>query len=343
MANYMIDPSMVAGLLGYGGTTPEEQVAGKAKGAFRVALAQGAAPKQATATAQTSAGPAQQLQNEQLSEYNAALEERNKTVQDLFNQRRQSMQEARTNNAALAKYNALGNALRALVQPLGWGLGSGFENGVLPVSTGGYQPADNRQYIEAFNRALKADNDLRNVGVQELETQLKYADENVADARRRDYMREQQQMSKEAAEQRHNYTMAEVKARSDKRKEELDARSEARMKELGARADASLDQIRLRASLSSRGKTVPRTERQRFDEKVRENWLKAMDDYEKGRTATPPADFETYYKQRAAAIGYDYGPAKQEAKPAAKSTRRSADLGAATNNNSTTKRKTANL
>ena len=79
--------------------------------------------------------------------------------QKMLDERKASLEAQRTDNVRLARFNALGNALRTMVQPLGWAIGG---------STASVQPYDNRQYLEAFNRAVKADQDLRNLaGAQE--------------------------------------------------------------------------------------------------------------------------------------------------------------------------------
>ena len=79
-------------------------------------------------------------------------------IQSLFDERRKAAEKERTNQLALASYNSLGNALRSLAQPLGWWAGG---------STVGVQPYDRRAYLDAFNRAVAAGSDLRNIDNQE--------------------------------------------------------------------------------------------------------------------------------------------------------------------------------
>jgi hypothetical protein len=64
-----------------------------------------------------------------------------------------------------------------MVQPLGWAIGGQGK------ATGGVQPYDNRQYLQAFERAMKANEDLRNIGTLEGEYQFKLADEDYRRAR----------------------------------------------------------------------------------------------------------------------------------------------------------------
>lgn len=105
-------------------------------------------------------------------ETQAAAEQRNASFQNMLDTRRQAAEQQRTSDVKMAKYNALGNLLTTMVQPLGWAAGG--RNG----ATGGVQKYDDRQYIQAFNRAVKASDDLRNIGTAESEYQFKLADEN---------------------------------------------------------------------------------------------------------------------------------------------------------------------
>ena len=103
----------------------------------------------------------------------AARQERDNAIQAMFDARKKALEKARTDDVRLASFNALGNVLRNLVQPLGWGVGG---------ATAGVQPYDNRQYIEAFNRAVKAGDDIRNIGLQEDQLRLNYADRDAQQA-----------------------------------------------------------------------------------------------------------------------------------------------------------------
>lgn len=98
-----------------------------------------------------------------------ARENRDLSFQGMLNSRRQAAQQAVTDNATMARYNALGNVLTTMVQPLGWAAGG---------STANVQKYDDRQYIDAFNRAVRASDDLRNIGNAQEEYYFKLADEN---------------------------------------------------------------------------------------------------------------------------------------------------------------------
>ena len=84
-----------------------------------------------------------------------AREARDSAFQAMLNTRKQTAEQQRTDDVKMARYNAFGNLLTTMVQPLGWAMGG---------STGGVQKYDDRQYISAFNRAVKAADDIRNIG-----------------------------------------------------------------------------------------------------------------------------------------------------------------------------------
>lgn len=89
--------------------------------------------------------------------------------QQMIQSRRGELEKQRTNDRRIATFNALGNALTTMVQPLGWAVGG---------TTGGVQPYDNRQYIEAYNRAVKADDEIRDLNALEDEYKFKLADQD---------------------------------------------------------------------------------------------------------------------------------------------------------------------
>lgn len=110
-------------------------------------------------------------------EVQAAAAARDASFQDWLNSRKQAVEQQRTDDVRMARLNAIGNVLTTMVQPLGWAIG-GHGKG-----TGGVQPIDNRQYLQAFERAMKANDDLRNIGTMEGEYQFKLADEDYRRAR----------------------------------------------------------------------------------------------------------------------------------------------------------------
>ena len=146
-----------------------------------------------------------------------ARETRNQSFQDMLSSRRQAAEQNRTDNVQMARYNALGNVLTTMVQPLGWAAGG---------STGGVQKYDDRQYIDAFNRALKAQDDLRNIGNAEAEYNFKLAEQ--------DYNRLQSLEDAERQQQR----MIERQELAEQGRMERDQKKyEARQKELEQKAE----------------------------------------------------------------------------------------------------------
>ena len=145
----------------------------------------------------------------------ASAAARDSSFQDWLNQRKQAVEQQRTEDRRIATFNALGNALTTMVQPIGWAIG-GKGTGV----TGGVQPVDNRQYLQAFERAMKANDDLRNIGTLEGEYQFNLADEAYKRAQAmEDYgIKQNLELERQAAyaKQRHDYTMAEIEARGEK-------------------------------------------------------------------------------------------------------------------------------
>lgn len=133
--------------------------------------------------------------------------QRDSAFQSMLDSRRQALEQQRTDDVTMARYNALGNLLTTMVQPLGWSVGGGRVG-----ATGGYQPYDNRQYISAFNRAVKASDDLRNIGTMEGEYRFNLANE---DYRRALSLEDEERRIARSidAEKRHEYTMDEIAAR----------------------------------------------------------------------------------------------------------------------------------
>lgn len=110
--------------------------------------------------------PAQQAEDEYVTSWKTLMENK-----------RNEIEQQRTDAVKMAKYNALGNALTTMVQPLGWAIGGGMPG------QAGVQSYDNRGYLEAFNRAVKATDDLRNIGAAEDEFNFKMAGEKYREAK----------------------------------------------------------------------------------------------------------------------------------------------------------------
>lgn len=227
-------------------------------------------------------------EGDELESARADLSEKQEEVKNyadmLFERRRKDLEEQRTGDVKRARFNALGNVLRTMVQPLGWAVGG---------SVAAPQTYDNRQYIDAFNRAVKASDDIRNVGVKESEFQLGLASEEAKDARARVKMYEAMNIANEKEQAKH-----------DKMMERIEARTEAKQQEIDKRLENDLQKIRLRYSLAARNKKVPKTDKEKFDEEVAQDWRKQMQMYETGKLANQPKSFEEFYKDRARAAGY---------------------------------------
>ena len=124
----------------------------------------------------------------------------------------------KTDAARMARVNALGNVLTTIVQPLGWAAGG---------ATAGVQQYDDRQYIDAFNRALKADEDLSRIGIMDAEHEYQLTNEarkraqSIEDAEkaaelkeRYAALRQEQELEKIEARGDINRDLAELKARA---------------------------------------------------------------------------------------------------------------------------------
>lgn len=171
---------------------------------------------------------------------------RSQTLSDIFSAARQRTEQQRTDDIRMAKFNALGNALTTLVQPLGWAIG-GKGTGV----TGGVQPYDNRQYLEAFNRAVKASDDLRNIATKEDELRFQLAQQDYEWERAR---AERQIKRQEDTEDYQKKADIDVKKQS----EIIANRHTARMKEIDQRYGWQKDiaEIRGKYRITQNGKDV---------------------------------------------------------------------------------------
>lgn len=208
-----------------------------------------------------------------------ARENRDKTFQAMLASRRQAAEQNRTDNIAMAKYNALGNVITSMAQLGGWAAGGG---------TSGVQQYDDRQYLNAFNRAVQASDDLRNIGTAEDDYKFKLAEE--------DYKRK---LALEDAE-RQQARMLERQERAAQAREERDQKLHEQKMELEEQKAAYRQQLQEwkathRVTSKSSGLSV--------DDRV---MLKNLDAYNKyanseneyGRT---PVSFNEWLSQR----GYD--------------------------------------
>lgn len=165
-----------------------------------------------------------------------ARAQRDSAFQSMLDTRKKAVEEQKTADETMARYNAFGNLLTTMVQPLGWGVGGGFNGS----NTGGVQKYDDRQYIAAFNRAVKDAENLRNIGTEQDEYRLKLADEeyrralandqayrNAMLAEITDNRRAQQKLDYEAKRQEDE--LEKIAARGDVQKELADLKAKYRI------------------------------------------------------------------------------------------------------------------
>jgi len=157
-------------------------------------------------------------------ETQAAYGARNTAFQDMLNQRKQAVQQQRTADVKMAKYNALGNLITSMVQPIGWGIGGGGK----AQNTAGVQPYDERQYLAAFNRAVKANDDLRNIGSAEAEYKYQIADEAYKRAIAREEADRARQQRVEDAERQINFQLEKQQRQFDHQMEMQEKKEDAR-------------------------------------------------------------------------------------------------------------------
>ena len=157
-------------------------------------------------------------------ETQAAYGARNTAFQDMLNQRKQAVQQQKTDDVKMAKYNALGNLITSMVQPIGWGVGGGFN----ASNTAGVQPYDERQYLAAFNRAVKANDDLRNIGTTEAEYNYQIANEAFQRAIAREDAERSRRQRVEDSERQINYQLEKQQRQFEQQERmkqmEIDAR-----------------------------------------------------------------------------------------------------------------------
>ena len=156
-----------------------------------------------------------------------ARDARNSAFQAMLNTRKQVAEQQRTDDVKMARWNAMGNLLTTLVQPVGWAMGGGgFSGG----NTGGVQKYDDRQYIAAFNRAVKAADDIRNIGSADAEYKFKLADEDYRRAMSLEDEDRRRKQANEDYDRKRRIAMEEEEARENARMERLQQEYELRTK-----------------------------------------------------------------------------------------------------------------
>lgn len=218
-----------------------------------------------------------------------AAAQRGTQFQSWLNTRKQAYERQRTSDVNMAKYNALGNLLTTMVQPVGWAAGNRGTG-----ATGGFQPYDNRQYIAAFNRAVKAADDIRNIGTQEGEYQFKLADEAYRRQLALDDSMREHTLRQQELEQRDQYKQAQ--------QEQLyQLKGELESQKAAARIERDAQNALLKYRFQIGGRKASADDSKAFVTKATNAYFAIVQDYEKKRAANiavqaPPA-FEDFMKQ----------------------------------------------
>lgn len=149
-----------------------------------------------------------------------AREARDSAFQAMLSSRRQAAEQQRTDNVAMARYNALGNVLTSMAQLGGWAAGG---------STAGVQKYDDRQYIDAFNRAVKASDDIRNIGSTADEYRFKLADEDYKRAQALEDAERKRAQDLADDERKYQFQLEKQRELFDHQNEMQDRKADARM------------------------------------------------------------------------------------------------------------------
>jgi len=152
---------------------------------------------------------------------NQARDARDSAFQAMLNTRKQTAELQRTDDVKMARYRALGDIITTMAQGAGWGIAG---------NTTGADRYDDRQYISAFNRAVKDADDIRNIGNAEAEYKYKLADE---DYRRQLALEDEQrkrQQANEDYERKRQIAVQEEEAREKARMERLQQEYDLRTK-----------------------------------------------------------------------------------------------------------------
>ena len=221
----------------------------------------------------------------------------NASFQDWINSRKKAAEQEKTDAVKMAKYNALGNALTTMVQPLGWAAGG---------TTAGVLQFDNRQYLDAFNRAVKANEELRNIGSLESEYQFKLAsDEYKRQRALQDY---------------------ESKAAIEMKKQEklFDLRSQLNKEQIEGRIAVAEASAKAKYRFSTNGKRATESVRDNLLKRANTAYANILADYYKKKQVgienlKEPPTYDDFLKQFASENGYEVAES-QNANPTATET-----------------------
>lgn len=231
-------------------------------------------------------------------ETQAAAAQRDASFQSWLNTRKQAAERQRTSDVQMAKFNSLGNLLTTMVQPLGWGIGGGFS----ARATGGVQPYDDRQYIQAFNRAVKASDDLRNIGVAEDEYKFKLADENYRRALSLEDQERKREQAREDLEYKAQQRIAEIQQKFENDMAKINRQGEIRQEIAAFNASHKITNRSTGLSIDEREKLKLmgmygdyRKNKESYNEtpKPYEEWLQEVGYSSSATAATTPAPSAT--------------------------------------------------
>lgn len=165
-------------------------------------------------------------------------------INDMLQAQWQTASDQRTNAHKLAQVTALGNVLQNIFTPVAWGAGGHGKATSQPIAP------DNRAYITAFNEAIKADQDLANVGAQGRQTMLNYQMNEIAQDRARREKR------------------ANAAVERERRKYEMELGHYNRMLETDARYQWRKDIEKTKADLRAKYKSGIESKAQNIDTKL---------------------------------------------------------------------------
>ena len=243
----------------------------------------------------------QQATPEFKTNYGQAAEEariaRDNAYRSMLDSRRQTLQKQRTDDLAMAKYNALGKVLTTMVQPIGWAVGG---------STAATPQYDDRQYLESFNRAVRANDDFRNIGMAEDEYRFKMADD----------------------EYRRQLALADyenkAKIEMEKQRQLFDLRSQLNQEQIEGRIRVAEASARAKYNFSTNGKKVSESVRDNLLKRANTAYASILADYYKKKQVgmenlQEPPTYDQFLQQFASENGYSVAEtqnAKEKEQPA---------------------------
>lgn len=166
---------------------------------------------------------------------NAADRALDQSINDMLHAQYEATEKRRTDAAKLAKVAALGNVLQTAFVPFGW---IGQKGATSQVAA-----PDSRQYVTAFNEALKAQQDLANVGVNAAKMRLDLANRRAERAYQAQQRRDDREFS--AKLQRQNM---EFQAENNRKNMEFQAEMQKQVRKDSAELQKELANLKFEQS-----------------------------------------------------------------------------------------------